>query len=184
MGASLFLMPTSIQRLVSYLVWIFLITSLLNLTMATCQCTPDFPSPAPAPQNSSRFLPLKKKHRTHREFHWRREKSAHLVLWDVFSKVIGNRYFQSRCQLHFTCWNRLHAVIKGYTKINEKVPCSHIINKSLIKGTVKPGAQILSFILISIILLQHVLGASSTNWRLKGELKNHSAGGWHCLEDS
>jgi hypothetical protein len=42
---------------------------------------------------------------------------------------------------------------KGLHRINEKVPCSHIINKSLVKGMVKPEAQILSFIVISIILL-------------------------------
>lgn len=56
--------------------------------------------------------------------------------------------------LHFRCQNILHTVlIKGYTRVNEKVPCSHIINKYLIKGMGKPEAQILSFILISIILL-------------------------------
>jgi len=48
----------------------------------------------------------------------------------------------------------LHTVlIKGYTGINEKVSCSHIINKYLIKDTVKPEAPILSFTLISIMLL-------------------------------
>lgn len=43
----------------------------------------------------------------------------------------------------------LHTVlIKGYTGINEKVSCSHIINKYLIKDMVKPEAPILSFTLI------------------------------------
>lgn len=35
--------------------------------------------------------------------------------------------------------------MRGYTRINEKVPCSHPINMCLIKGVGRPEAQILSF---------------------------------------
>lgn len=88
--------------------------------------------------------------------------------------------FKAQFLLHFRCQNILHTVlIKGYTGIDEKVPCSRIINKYLIKGMVKPEAQILSFILISILLLQHLLWTSSADWCLKGEGTNCSAGGWH-----
>lgn len=75
--------------------------------------------------------------------------------WELFfqrlSAIIA---FKAWFSLHFRCQYILHTVlIKGYTRINEKVSCSHIINKYLIKDMVKPEAQILSFILISIILL-------------------------------
>lgn len=88
----------------------------------------------------------------------------HLPLWAILSKVVGNYCFQSCVFTAFQMPNILHTVlIKGYTRINEKVPCSHIINKYLIKGMGKPEAQILSFILISILLLYRLLCASSAD---------------------
>lgn len=72
----------------------------------------------------------------------------------LFQRLSAIIAFKAEFSLPFRCQNIFHTVlIKGYTRINEKVPCSHIINKYLIKGMGKPEAQILSFILISIILL-------------------------------
>lgn len=152
MRANLQLMSTSIQSLISYF-QIFLITSLLNLIMATCQreTTP--------PERTSFNFHLKQQNilrvRYSQGNFSEEGETARIWLHELFfqrlSAIIA---FKAAFSLHFRCQNILRTVlIKGYTRINEKVPCSRIINKYLIKGMGKPEAQILSFILISIILL-------------------------------
>lgn len=94
MRANLLPVPTLIQTLVSYSVGIFLITSLLALTMAACKR-----EPPPRKKDIFQFS-LKTTECITRAIFTRQLRrgggnSTHLALRAVLSKVIGNYCFQS-----------------------------------------------------------------------------------------